>query len=58
MKGPGHWRASVHWSGDVLASQAKTKEALSKYDAALKFAPNCQSCRSRVSAVSRVAVPV
>jgi tetratricopeptide (TPR) repeat protein len=37
-KGP-HWADPLKAWGDLLAQQQKPKEALQKYDAALKFAP-------------------
>jgi tetratricopeptide (TPR) repeat protein len=39
QKGP-HWADPLKAWGDVLLKQGKTKAALDKYDAALKFAPN------------------
>ncbi|HEY1726446.1 MAG TPA: hypothetical protein VGF89_13550 [Steroidobacteraceae bacterium] len=38
-KGP-HWADPLKAWGDVLVQQGKTKAALGKYDAALKYAPN------------------
>jgi predicted negative regulator of RcsB-dependent stress response len=38
-KGP-HWADPLKAWGDVLAKQGKTKEALAKYEEALKYAPN------------------
>jgi len=35
-----HWADPLKAWGDVLARQGKTKEALAKYDEALKYAPN------------------
>jgi tetratricopeptide (TPR) repeat protein len=38
-RGP-HWADPLKAWGDLLVKQGKTKEALAKYDAALKYAPN------------------
>jgi len=38
-RGP-HWADPLKAWGDLLARQGKTKEALAKYDQALKYAPN------------------
>ena len=35
-----HWADPLKAWGDVLVKQGKTKEALAKYDEALKYAPN------------------
>jgi hypothetical protein len=39
LKGP-HWADPLKAWGDLLATKGKTKEALAKYDAAVKYAPN------------------
>jgi hypothetical protein len=39
LKGP-HWADPLKAWGDVLVKQGHTKDALSKYEAALKYAPN------------------
>jgi predicted TPR repeat methyltransferase len=41
LKGP-HWADPLKAWGDVLAKQGKIKDALVKYDEALKYAPNSQ----------------
>jgi tetratricopeptide (TPR) repeat protein len=41
QKGP-HWADPLKAWGDVLLKQNKSKEALAKYDAALKYAPKWQ----------------
>ena len=38
-RGP-HWADPLKAWGDVLVKQGNTKDALSKYDEALKYAPN------------------
>lgn len=38
-RGP-HWADPLKAWGDVLVKQAKAKDALAKYDEALKYAPN------------------
>lgn len=35
-----HWEDPLKAWGEVLLKQGKTKEALAKYDEALKYAPN------------------
>jgi len=39
QKGP-HWADPLKAWGDVLAKQGKIKDVLTKYDEALKYAPN------------------
>ena len=39
QKGP-HWADPLKAWGDVLVKQGRMKEALVKYDQALKYAPN------------------
>jgi len=39
--------------GDVLVKQGKTKEALAKYDEALKYAPNWKQLKEAREAVAK-----
>ena len=39
--------------GDVLVKQGKTKEALVKYDEALKYAPNWKDLREEREALAK-----
>jgi predicted negative regulator of RcsB-dependent stress response len=39
IRGP-HWADPLKVWGDLLAKQGKTKDALAKYDQALRYAPN------------------
>ena len=39
QRGP-HWADPLKAWGDVLVKQGKIKDALAKYDEALKYAPN------------------
>jgi tetratricopeptide (TPR) repeat protein len=52
QKGP-HWADPLKIWGDVLAKQDKTKEALAKYDEALKFAPNWKQLKEARDAVAK-----
>jgi tetratricopeptide (TPR) repeat protein len=53
QRGP-HWADPLKAWGDVLVKQGKTKEALAKYNEALKYAPNWKQLKeAREAAVSR-----
>ncbi len=39
--------------GDVLAKQGKTKEAIAKYDEALKYAPNWKQLKEARAALAK-----
>jgi predicted negative regulator of RcsB-dependent stress response len=54
QKGP-HWADPLKAWGDVLVKQGKTKEALAKYDAALKYAPNWKQLKESREAVAKPA---
>ena len=40
-----HWADPLKVWGDVLMNQGKTKDALAKYDEALKYAPNWEQLK-------------
>jgi tetratricopeptide (TPR) repeat protein len=52
QRGP-HWADPLKAWGDVLAKQGKTKEELAKYDAALKYAPNCAALKEARANVAK-----
>ena len=52
QKGP-HWADPLKAWGDVLAKQGKTKDALVKYDEALKYAPNWKQLKEAREAVAK-----
>jgi predicted negative regulator of RcsB-dependent stress response len=52
-KGP-HWADPLKAWGDVLVKQGKGREALAKYDEALRYAPNWKQLKeAREAAASR-----
>ena len=52
QRGP-HWADPLKTWGDLLAKQGKTKEALAKYDEALKYAPNWKQLRDGREALAK-----
>jgi predicted negative regulator of RcsB-dependent stress response len=52
LKGP-HWGDPLEAWGDVLVKQGHTKEALVKYDEALKYAPNWQQLKEAREAAAK-----
>ena len=50
-RGP-HWADPLKAWGDVLAKQVKSKDALAKYDEALKYAPNWKQLKDVRDAVA------
>jgi len=52
QKGP-HWADPLKAWGDVLAKQGHTKEALAKYDEALKYAPNWKQLKEAREALAK-----
>jgi predicted negative regulator of RcsB-dependent stress response len=52
QKGP-HWADPLKAWGDVLVKQDKTKEALVKYDDALKYAPNWKQLKEAREALAK-----
>jgi tetratricopeptide (TPR) repeat protein len=52
LKGP-HWADPLKAWGDVLARQGHTKQALAKYDAALKYAPNWKQLKEAREATAK-----
>lgn len=52
QKGP-HWADPLKAWGDVLATQGHTKEALVKYDTALKYAPTWKQLKEARDAVAK-----
>ena len=50
QKGP-HWADPLKAWGDVIAKQGHTKDALVKYDEALKYAPNWKELKDAREAV-------
>ena len=52
QRGP-HWADPLKAWGDVLVKQGKTKEALAKYDEALKYAPNWKQLKEAREAVAK-----
>jgi Flp pilus assembly protein TadD len=53
QRGP-HWADPLKAWGGVLAKQGKTKEALVKYDEALKYAPNWKQLKEARDAAPNV----
>ena len=51
-RGP-HWADPLKAWGDVLAQQGRGKEALAKYDEALKFAPNWRQLKEAREALAK-----
>ena len=51
QRGP-HWADPLKVWGDVLVKQGHTKEALAKYDKALKYAPNWKQLKDAREAVA------
>jgi tetratricopeptide (TPR) repeat protein len=51
-RGP-HWADPLKAWGDVLVKQGKTKEALLKYDEALKYAPNWKQLKEAREAAAK-----
>jgi hypothetical protein len=52
QRGP-HWADPLKAWGDVLAKQGHAKEALAKYDAALKYAPNWKQLKEAREAAAK-----
>ncbi len=52
LRGP-HWADPLKAWGDVLAWQGRAKEALGKYDEALKYAPNWKELRQAREALAK-----
>jgi hypothetical protein len=52
IRGP-HWADPLKVWGDLLAKQAKTKDALAKYDEALKYAPNWKQLKEARNALAK-----
>jgi tetratricopeptide (TPR) repeat protein len=52
QRGP-HWADPLKAWGDVLAKQGHTKEALVKYDEALKYSPNLKQLKEAHDAVAK-----
>ena len=52
QRGP-HWADPLKAWGDVLVKQGKTKEALAKYDEALKYAPNWKQLKEAREAAAK-----
>ena len=52
QRGP-HWADPLKAWGDVLVKQGNTKEALAKYDEALKYAPNWKELKDVREALSK-----
>jgi tetratricopeptide (TPR) repeat protein len=52
-RGP-HWADPLKAWGDVLLKQGRTKEALAKYDAALKYAPNWKQLKEALEAAAKL----
>jgi len=50
---PPHWADPPKAWGDVLAKQAKIKDALAKYDAALKYVPNRKQLKEAREAAAK-----
>jgi predicted negative regulator of RcsB-dependent stress response len=48
-----HWADPLKALGDVLVKQGKTKEALAKYNEALKYAPNWKQLKETREAVAK-----
>jgi predicted negative regulator of RcsB-dependent stress response len=48
-----HWADPLKAWGDVLVKQDKTKEALAKYNEALKYAPNWKQLKETREAVAK-----
>jgi tetratricopeptide (TPR) repeat protein len=52
QRGP-HWADPLKAWGDVLAQQGKIKDALAKYDQALKYAPNWKQLKKAREAAAK-----
>ena len=52
QKGP-HWADPLKAWGDVLVKQGNTKEALAKYDEALKYAPKWKELKEAREALAK-----
>jgi predicted negative regulator of RcsB-dependent stress response len=52
QRGP-HWADPLKAWGDLLAKQGKTKEAVIKYDEALKYAPNWKERKEAREALAK-----
>jgi predicted Zn-dependent protease len=52
QRGP-HWADPLKACGDVLVKQGKIKEALVKYDEALKYAPNWKQLKEAREALAK-----
>ena len=51
-RGP-HWADPLKVWADLLAKQGKTKDALAKYDEALKYAPDWKQLKEARNAVAK-----
>jgi predicted negative regulator of RcsB-dependent stress response len=51
-RGP-HWADPLKAWGDVLANQGKSKEALAKYEQALKYAPDWKQLKEAREAAAK-----
>jgi len=49
-----HWADPLKTWGDVLAKQGRTKDALAKYDEALKYAPNWKQLKEAREALAKL----
>jgi predicted TPR repeat methyltransferase len=52
LKGP-HWADPLKAWGDVLMKQGHTKDAVVKYDEALKYAPNWKQLKDAREALTK-----
>jgi predicted negative regulator of RcsB-dependent stress response len=52
QRGP-HWADPLKVWGDLLAKQGKAKDALAKYDEALRYAPNWKELKGAREALTK-----